>query len=443
LLAPTVYLTIAVVAMVAPLVAGGGNALFPDDQLIAYPVSSRTQFYAALALTPLNLAWSAQVIGLIGVTAYISPDSPLLALAVVTCLAYVAFITVFGLAAAWLIVGLRQTRWGRSAIWGLTSAVVLAMAVVIATRSVAVILDNLPTTYVVIGAVDGSSGDYLPWLATTTLLVALTAVMLRAGRWACDWALRRPGRSRPSEFGAVPRRRATLDVRAALLATDRASVWRSSALRRGLLVLAILPGLVAALSGLDWASLVLLPGLVAAGAGLLFGVNAFCLDGPGSMWLASLPGYGRIGFWSKAQVLGEVCLAAVGITLVAGSLRAGRLPTVGEAAALSACSAVVLLWVMATCMSLSVTRPHRADLRGPRDTPAPPGVMAAYSVRLAVSTTLIAVLFAGLAEVASWHWSVLCALPFALLSLRRLVRAAAIWSRPVTQARVATVVSSG
>jgi hypothetical protein len=161
------------------------------------------------------------------------------------------------------------------------------------------------------------------------------------------------------------------------------------------------------------------------------------------MWLASLPGYGRIGFWSKAQVLGEVCLAAVGITLVAGSLRAGRLPTVGEAAALSACSVVVLLWVMATCMSLSVTRPHRADLRGPRDTPAPPGVMAAYSVRLAVSTTLIAVLFAGLAEVASWHWSVLCALPFALLSLRRLVRAAAIWSRPVTQARVATVVSSG
>jgi hypothetical protein len=214
-------------------------------------------------------------------------------------------------------------------------------------------------------------------------------------------------------------------------------------LRRGLLVLAVVPGLVAALAGLEWRSLVLLPGLVAAGAGLLFGVNAFCLDGTGSMWLASLPGYGRVCFWSKAQVLGEVCAVAVGITVVAGSLRTGRLPTADEAAAVAACSLVVIMRVMATCMGLSVTRPHRADLRGPRDTPAPPGAMAAYSARLAVSTTLIAVLFAGLAEVASWHWSVLCALPFALLSLRRLVGAAATWSRPVTQARVATVVSSG
>jgi hypothetical protein len=69
--------------------------------------------------------------------------------------------------------------------------------------------------------------------------------------------------------------------------------------------------------------------------------------------------------------------------------------------------------------------------------------MAVYSVRLAVSTTLIAVVFAGLAELAPWHWSVLCALPFALLSLRRLVRAAASWSRPATQSRVAMAIASG
>jgi hypothetical protein len=183
--------------------------------------------------------------------------------------------------------------------------------------------------------------------------------------------------------------------------------------------------------------------LVAAGAGLLFGVNAFCLDGSGSVWLASLPGYGRFGFWSKTQVVGEVCVVAVGITLAAGGLRTDRLPTLDETAAVAACSIVVLMRVMATCMTLSVTRPHRADLRGPRDTPAPPGIMAAYSVRLAVSTTLIAVMFAGLAELATWHWSVLCALPFALLSARRLVRAAAAWSLPATQARVAATVASG
>jgi hypothetical protein len=443
LLAPTAYLAIAVVALVAPLVAGGGPGLFSDDQLVAYPVSSRTQFHGALALTPLNLAWSAQVIGLIGITAYMSPDSPLMALAIVTCLAYVAFITVLGLATAWLIVGFRQTRLGRAITWGLAFAAILATVGVVATGNVAVTLNSLPTTYVVIGAVNGASGAYTPWLATTALLVAFTAMTLRGGRWACDWALRQPGAARRSDAREVRRRRAAPDVRAALLATDRASVWRSAPLRRGLLVLAVLPGLVAALAGLDWPSMVLLPGLVAAGSALLFGVNAFCLDGSGSIWLASLPGYGRFGFWSKAQVLGEVCLVAVGVTLVAGSLRADRLPTVDEATAVTACAVVVMLRVIATCMTLSVTRPHRADLRGPRDTPAPPGTMAAYSVRLAVSTTLIAVLFAGLAEAASWHWSVLCALPFALLSLRRLVRAAAAWSRPVTLARVATVVAIG
>src|SRR4051794_41953804 len=71
---------------------------------------------------------------------------------------------------------------------------------------------------------------------------------------------------------------------------DRASVWRSRSLRRGLLVLGILPGAAAALADLPWSSLVLLPALVSAGAGLLFGVNAFCLDGPGAVWLGSLPG---------------------------------------------------------------------------------------------------------------------------------------------------------
>jgi hypothetical protein len=228
-----------------------------------------------------------------------------------------------------------------------------------------------------------------------------------------------------------------------VLATDRASVWRSASLRRGLLVLAVLPGLVAAAAGLDWPSLVLLPGLVAAGAGLLFGVNAFCLDGPGSVWLASLPRHARTAFWCKAQVVAEVCVLAMTLTLAAGSLRTGRLPTSGEAAAVAACSVVVLLRVVATCMTLSVTRPHRADLRGPRDTPAPPGVMAAYSARLAVSTTLLAVLFSGLAEFAPWHWSVLVAVPIALLSLRRLVSAGELWRQPTVRSRVVSAVTSG
>ena len=99
--------------------------------------------------------------------------------------------------------------------------------------------------------------------------------------------------------------------------------------------------------------------------------------------------------------------------------------------------------VVATCMETSVTRPHRADLSGPRDTPAPPGVMAAYSARLAVSTTLIAVCFSALAEVAPWQYPVILAFPFLLLSQRRLLGTARRWQDVSTRARVVTTVASG
>ena len=51
----------------------------------------------------------------------------------------------------------------------------------------------------------------------------------------------------------------------ALMQVDRASVWRSASLRRGALVMAILPGAIAAITEPSWDSLVLLTGLVAAG----------------------------------------------------------------------------------------------------------------------------------------------------------------------------------
>ena len=220
-------------------------------------------------------------------------------------------------------------------------------------------------------------------------------------------------------------------------------MWRSTSLRRGLVVLAVLPGAVAATAGLEWSSLVLLPGLVAAGAGLLFGVNAFCLDGPGAVWRGSLPGRPGTVFWAKAQVVAETCLVAVALTMVAGTVRADRPPTAAEVAALGACAAVVLVRVVALCMELSVRHPHRGDLRGPRDTPAPPGVMAVYSARLAVSTTLVAVLFSALAETGSWRWPVALAVPFLLLSARRLVRTAATWDDELVRARVVSVVGRG
>jgi hypothetical protein len=444
LLAPTAYLSVALLAVVSPLVAGGGNELFPDDQLVAYPITARTQYVTSLALAPLNLAWTAQLVGLLGITAYISPRPELVALPLIVCLAYVALVTTAGQALAWLVVGWRQREAGRRWSWALGGALVVTAAVVVAAGAVPVVLDRAPTTYVVIGALDGGTGDWGWWSITTALLLLLTAAAWFGGRRACAWALRQPGGLTQSlNARPVVRRPARRGIRRALLAADRASVWRSAPLRRGLVVLGVLPGIVAVAAGLDWVSLTLLPGLVAAGAGLLFGVNVFCLDASGSLWLASQPHDQAAAIWSKAQVIVEVCLAAVLITLVAGTARMGSLPSGGELAALLVCSVVVTGRVLAICLDLSVRRPHRADLRGPRDAPAPPGVMAAYSARLALSTTLVGVLFSGLAELAAWQWSVALGVPFLLLSLRRVLRSARLWQDVEVRARIVSTVSSG
>lgn len=444
LAAPTAFLSVAVLAVIAPLVAGGGNELFPQEQLATYPITTRTVYLASLVLTPLNLAWAAQLVGLLGLTAYISGTDRLLPLALVTTLTFIAFVTVAGQALAWLVVGLRQRSAGRRATGAVLLVVATSLVVVLVTGRVGAVLDESPTVTVVT-AVAGPNLQLERMAVTIGLLLLLTWIADRLGRRSCGWALGRPGDAHAGRLQSQPvrRRRARPGQFSELLAIDRASVWRSPSLRRGLLVLGLLPGAVAAVAGLNWPSLVLLPGLVAAGAGLLFGVNAFCLDGSGAVWLTSLPGRPATAFWSKTRVVLETCTVATVLTVCAGGIRSGRLPTAAEVAAVASCAVVSLLRVLATCMDLSVTRPHRADLRGPRNTPAPPGVMAAYSARLAVSTTLVAVLFSVLADVAPWPWPVLVAVPFCLMSLRRLVRSAGQWQDASVRARVVTVVVSG
>lgn len=445
LLAPSAYLSVATLAVLAPLVAGGGNELFPAEQLVAFPVTAGTQYCASLALTPLNLAWTTQLVALVGLTTFVSEPGPRAALAVLVCLLYVLAVTLAGLASAWLVVGVRQTVPGRRLTWALAATLGGAgLALLVSGRTTAV-LDAAPTTWVVVGAVNGSAGGYGSWAVVVGFLVLASGALFVAGRAACGWSLRQPGQGAggTAETATVRRRGQPASGRRAHLATDRASVWRSTSLRRGLLVLGVLPGLVAAAAGLQWSSLVLLPGLVAAGAGLLFGVNAFCLDGTGAVWLASLPGGPGVLFRAKAQVVAEVCTVAVVLAVAAGATRAGRLPTAAEVAALASCAAATVARVVATCMRLSLIRPHRADLRGPRDTPAPPGAMAAYSTRLATSTMLVAVAFSGLSGLPDWWLSPLLATFFLLLSGRRLVAAHRRWQRPSVRAGVVATLSSG
>ena len=103
-------------------------------------------------------------------------------------------------------------------------------------------------------------------------------------------ALRRtPREELKVESGSHPARPLPASDLAVLRRIDRASVWRSVPMRRGLVVLALGPGLVALAGGMDWAQVLVLPALVVSGGALLFGVNAWCLDGRGALWRESLP----------------------------------------------------------------------------------------------------------------------------------------------------------
>lgn len=443
LLMPTAFAGFAVLALVAPLAAGGGNELFPADQLVGYPVRPATTFLASLAVAPLNLAWLSQVLVLTALTGAATKGSAGTPVALLTTYVYVLVVTVVGQALAWAVVGIRQSRAGRIAVWSVAAGLAVTAVLVVRLGYTTRVLDRLPTTAIVITALEGGQGSYVSWargfaeLATATLLAALVGARI------CGWALRRPGSGERRSDRAVRRRSPAPSALRALLATDRASVWRTASLRRGTLVLILLPAAAAAGLGVSWDSLVLLPGLVAAGTGLLFGVNAFCLDASGALWLASMPHRPALAAWSKVWVLTETCLLSMAAVVLAGAVRARTAPTVAELTAVVVACACCTLWVAATCIKLSIARPHRADLRGARDTPAPPGSMAVYSARLATSTTLIGMLISAGAYSGVWQLSVLLGLPIALLAVRSLLRSVGSFEVPTVRAKVVQTVATG
>ena len=376
-LAPAAYLGFGALALIAPLTAGGGNEVVPPDQLVAYPVRPATQFTGGLVLAPLNLVWVVQLLVLAALTAYLTLEGALWRGAL-TSIAFVAAITVLGQATAWAVVGARATRAGRRTVSGAGVLLLVTAVLVVRTGYGDAVLDGSPTRSVVAGVIAGGDGHLLRWSVTTAVLLTIAAVAYVVGTRTCAWALRRPGDAgRSRATSPVRRRPARAGALRELVAVDRASVWRAPALRRGGLVLAVLPGVFAAGTAVPWESMIVLPGLVAAGAGLLFGVNAFCLDGPGAVWLASLPHDPALQARAKAWVLTETVLAAVVLAAVAGSLRSPGAPTPTQVAAIVASGLTCTAVVVAAGLASSVRRPHRADLRGPRDAVAPPGALAA------------------------------------------------------------------
>lgn len=442
---PTVYAGFAVLAVATPLAAGGGNELFPPVQMVAFPITIRTRYHWSLLLTPLNLGWFIQVAAVLGITALALGDlTPRLGLGLLPVLFYLALVSLVGQALAWLIMGLRQTRSGRVAVWVGLVAVLLSAVALVATLGSTTVLDRLPTLRLLESVYQGYRGNFGQWAAFVAVLVTGGGTAYLAGLVSCRWALSRVGDAGAQpEARPLPRREPAPTLRAALLAVDRRSVWRSVPLRRGLALLIVLPAVLVTVFRLDWGSLVVLPGVVAAGSALLFGINVFALDGSGATWLSSQPLHPGLVFWTKTRALAEVCTGTVGIVAVAGSLRAHGSPSITQLTAVVGAALASSAWVIASSMRLSVIHPHRADLRGPRDTPAPPGVMAVYSLRLAMATALIGVLYMTVALIGSTPTVGLLTGGLLLISLRRLLAASRQFRDPVIQSWVATRVSSG
>ncbi|MGZ5416070.1 MAG: hypothetical protein ACXWDI_02730 [Nocardioides sp.] len=441
LLLPSGYIGVMVIAVVAAAASGGGRELLPREQAVAFPVSPATDHLGALLMAPLNIAWLLQAWTLLGATAYVVGPKWALLLAQVPVLVWLVAATAIAQVVAWFIEWLRRGPNGVMATRSLMALAGCTTATLIITDNLVPVLDQSPTVNITIGVLYGADGQVWPWARVVLVLLAIALAAVLLGAFGARAVVARPAHDELREESAVrqPRANPASDLMA-LLRTDRVGIWRSVPLRRGLAVLALLPGLVALAGGLEWSMLTILPGLVASGGALLFGVNSWCLDGRGALWRDSLPIAPKLMFASRVIVLIEVLLLATGLTLLMGSLRAGT-PTLAQLVGVICCAAVVTVQVVATSLRWSVRRPFAVDLRSARATPAPPVVMVGYSARLALTTTLTGMVF-GAASYASWPFPVLLALPFLLFSAAKLVATADAWADPEIRCRVVATVAS-
>lgn len=440
-LLPTGLFGVLLVSIIAAAAGGGGRELVPRDQAVAFPVTPTTDHLGALLMAPLNIAWLLQSWTLLGAVAYVAGPTRWLLLGQLIVLAWLLTATALGQLVGWAVEWLRRgshgTWWSR----GLLTGSLLLGAWAVASHRLVPALERSPTVHVTVAALQGTHGVTAYFVGVLATLLTLTLAAVLTGAWLAARVAERPPREELRLETSVhrPRSDAGSDL-IAMIRVDRVGIWRSVPLRRGLVVLGLMPGLVAIAGDLQWEMLTILPGLVASGGALLFGVNSWCLDGRGALWRDSLPVDARLAFCSRVLVLAEVLLVATVGTLLLASMRAG-LPTAAQLSAVGSAGLVVVVQVVSASLRWSVRRPFAVDLRSARATPAPPLVMVGYSARLALSTTLVGILFSVLVHL-PWEWPVLVATVLVLFSAWRLVRTAEEWADPVTRCRVVSTVAS-
>ena len=442
ILLPTGYISVLVISIVSAAASGGGRELLNREHATAFPVSPTTDHLGALLMAPLNIAWLLQSWAMLGITAYAIGPRPTLLAAQLPVLICLVAATAIAQLLAWSVEWVRRGPHGRTLTRSGVAALGLTFAYLIVTDRLVPMLDNSPTLRITLGVLNGARGQWGPWLEVVLALTLIALVAIALGAVVNHAVARRPARDelRVESSARAPRPHPGSDL-LAVLRIDRAGIWRSVPLRRGLTVLALLPGLVALASALEWNMLCLMPGLVASGGALLFGVNAWCLDGRGALWRDSLPAAPRLVYLSRVVALVEVLLLAITLTMVMAALRAG-VPSPVELAAVVCSALVVTGQVVSGSLRWSVRRPFAVDLRSARATPAPPLVMVGYSSRLAVATTFSGLLFASTTLTGDVWAPVLLAVPMLLVSAYRLYLTSNAWAEPATRARVIATVAS-
>jgi hypothetical protein len=438
LLIPSAMAGILVLNVSSAVASGGGRELISRDQAGPHPVSPTTDHLGALLLAPLNIAWLIQAWILFGSVSYATPHHSLVEAQVVMLL-WLVFSTSLGQVVAWSVEAVRRGPHGPWITRGLLVALALGAGAIQLSGHTTQVLDRVPTVWFFGGAVAGWSWR---WALTVLVMVVGTVVAIALGAVPAHLAAKRmphdEARMETDQHQPRPLSRSVLGI---LVRTDRASIWRSVPMRRGVLVLAVGPGLVAIFGNLPWSSMTILPGLVASGGALLFGVNAWCLDGRGALWRENLPARPSQLFDARALVLAEFLALASLITILVGALRAG-LPNSYELSALVATVVVVTLQVVGGALRWSLKHPYPVDLRSARATPAPPAAMVGYSSRLATCTTFTGLTFSGCAHVPDWRLSLLVAIPCVMWSATRLVVTRRRWEDPVVRARVVSTVAA-
>jgi len=444
ILLPAIWLGYALTTTVAAATAGG-RALLPPDQRAAFPLSPAADHLGTLLLAPLNVAWIVQSAGLLLAGAWAAGPRPATVLAVeVATLAWIVTVTVFAQAAAELVELLRTTGAGAWVLRLLVLGAAGGLAALTAAGGLVHALDNAPTVPLVRIALDAGGGAWGGLGLLLASLVADAAAFVAIGVVLVGRTRRRPPRAQVRlESAEHPPRPDPRSELAAALRIDRAGVWRSAPLRRGLVALPAAPALAAAAARLDWYLVAILPCLVTAGAALLFGVNALSLDGTGAVWRASLPGAPWVLLAARLLVVAEICLLASAVAVTVAAVRAPAAPTPAEAVAVLCAALATTAQVVGHCARWSVTRPYAATLRDARDQPAPPAAMAAYSARLAVATTATGLVLTGLARLGLTGAVVAASVAVTALGCRRTLAALRAWEDPRVRAHVVATVAGG